>query len=284
MLVPEEIRQCVVFLCYRIGEQVRLAGTGFFVSVPTGFGERIYVYLITARHVIEGISDRSTDGKVLVRINTVAGGVELIESDLDAWSFHPDEEKADVAVISAAPSRSRFEYRTIPRAMFATQEAVNEHGIGLGDELFFPGLFVNHYGQNRNLPIMRLGNIAGMPEEPVITSWRGQMEAYLVEGRSIGGLSGSPVFVHLVLGRGGNINLSSPRFFLLGLMHGHYDASLTDADEMIADDAQFDQVNMGIAIVAPAQKIAEMLDQKSLVDERARNDELLRRQNQGTPD
>ena len=43
--------------------------------------------------------------------------------------------------------------------------------------------------------IVRTGNIASMPEEAVDLGSSGSQEVYLVESRSIGGLSGSPVFL-----------------------------------------------------------------------------------------
>ena len=47
-----------------------------------------------------------------------------------------------------------------------------------------------------NLPIVRLGAIAAMPGEYIKTDW-GCLRAYLIEARSIGGLSGSPVFIRV---------------------------------------------------------------------------------------
>jgi len=41
------------------------------------------------------------------------------------------------------------------------------------------------------------GNIAAMPEELIEVRDFGMMQAYLVESRSLGGISGSPVFVHV---------------------------------------------------------------------------------------
>ena len=81
--------------------------------------------------------------------------------------------------------------------MVATDKVINDNAIGVGDEVFLTGLFANHIGQQRNLPIIRVGNIALMPEEPVQHPSLGPIDAYLIEARSIGGLSGSPVFVHL---------------------------------------------------------------------------------------
>ena len=58
-------------------------------------------------------------------------------------------------------------------------------------------------------------NIAMIPDEPVTTSL-GDIKAYLVEARSIGGLSGSPAFVRETGAEG------TGSFYLLGLMHGHW--------------------------------------------------------------
>ena len=64
------------------------------------------------------------------------------------------------------------------------------------------------------------------------------MEAYLVEARSISGLSGSPVFVNMAPYRtveGTIISNGGHRpYYLLGLMHGHFDVpSLTE--DMVTD-------------------------------------------------
>ena len=90
--------------------------------------------------------------------------------------------------------------------------------------------------QNRNIPIVRIGNLASLDEEKVQTEG-GPIDAYLIEARSLGGLSGSPVFLNLgtvrqikrqVVGA----ESGAPIIFLLGLIHGHYDtqASTIDSD------------------------------------------------------
>lgn len=55
------------------------------------------------------------------------------------------------------------------------------------------GLYRNHYGAQRNIPVVRSEIIAARREEPIETAL-GPMDAYLVEVRSIGGLSGSPAY------------------------------------------------------------------------------------------
>jgi hypothetical protein len=133
----------------------------------------------------------------------------------------------------------------------ATPEMMRSNEVALGDEVFVSGLFRHHYGTNRNIPIVRVGNLAAMDEEKVSTRTLGLIDAYLIEARSTGGLSGSPVFVNLGIHRmiGGKIKQVSgdrPMFFLLGLVHGHYDIPLGDAGT-----GSNESVNAGIAIVVP---------------------------------
>lgn len=53
-----------------------------------------------------------------------------------------------------------------------------------------------------------------IPSELIHTDKLGDIEVYLIEARSIGGVSGSPVFVRESFPRAG-------KHYLLGLMHGH---------------------------------------------------------------
>src|SRR5436309_3387462 len=84
--------------------------------------------------------------------------------------------------------------------MFLTDKKIDDCFIGPGDEVFMTGLFTRLEGRSRNIPIVRMGKVAMMPGEEMlpdakISGWRGGIEAYLVEARSAGGMSGSPAFV-----------------------------------------------------------------------------------------
>jgi hypothetical protein len=100
------------------------------------------------------------------------------------------------------------------------------------------------------------------------------MEVYLAEGRSIGGLSGSPVFVRPTTRIVGLGNEQGPQsvfgvggFHFLGLMRGHWDLPLG------VDVGHAEAVNMGISIVVPAKKILETLYHPELVALRNQQDE-----------
>ena len=164
----------------------------------------------------------------------------------------------DVAVIPWAPPE-QVEHKQIPTSLFLSDEIIGEKSIGAGDLVFMTGLFTKLAGLSKNLPIVRMGNIAMMPDEKVPTRAFGDIEAYLIEARSIGGLSGSPAFVQeTILGGGGKI-------YLLGLVHGHWDIPLESENEM-EDIEGGSAINMGIAIVIPAKIILAVINQPELIE------------------
>jgi hypothetical protein len=193
MQVPDEVRKCVVFLGYRKASSILLGGTGFLVLVPIAGTTLLGGYLVTAKHVIDDIKKAMPiDGKILLRLNAKAGAV-LQETDFSDWIEHPAS-TADVAILPIG-LKGDWDHGFIPIAIAVNADVIRERQISLGDEVFLTGLFIPHYGVNRNIPIIRVGNIACMPEEPVKTKDYGLIDAYLIEARSVGGLSGSPVFV-----------------------------------------------------------------------------------------
>ena len=281
MRVPDEIRQCVVFVGLPTsspnGRQgIVFQGTGFFITIPfANIQHRNYVYLVTAKHVATKLEGKT----FLVRINTKDGSSALVTGEGVRWWYHPTDESVDVALIPYAPDTELFEYKTIPSSMFLSDDTIRSKNIGAGDEVFITGLFAHLTGSARNLPIVRIGNIAMMPGEPVPTKEYGDIEAYLIEARSIGGLSGSPVFVRET------VSLGIGSFHLLGLMHGHWDIPPQSRNDLIQSDGdRYAAVNMGIAIVVPAKKVLEVLNQPQLVDARRAREEEVRKQTMPTLD
>ncbi len=266
MQIPDEVRKCVVFVCYKTTNETKLAGTAFFVAVPLKGTGLSSIYLITAKHIIDAIQTKSADKKVYLRMNLRNAGAQLIETSIDRWVFHPQESNVDVATLNWAPLQETFDYLALPIEYAVTEDIIKKENIGVGDDVFLVGLFANHFGSQRNLPIVRVGNIASMPEEKVRTDY-GDIDAYLVEARSIGGLSGSPVFAYIgdirkigittQLGRKGR-----PLFYWLGLMHGHFELSKLEIDNLIEDSLTNLQINMGIAVVVPTSKILEVINQE----------------------
>jgi hypothetical protein len=265
MQIPDEIRKCVAFVCYKTTKdtkEMNWAGTAFFVGVPLQGTQLDTVYIVTAKHIIEGIKAKSIDQTAYLRMNSKTGPSRLVATPIDKWIFHPQESNADVAVLNWAPSQEKYDYLSLPVKYAGTEDIIKKENIGLGDDVFLVGLFANHFGSQRNLPIIRVGNIASMPEEKVYTKKYGYIDAYLVEARSIGGLSGSPVFVWMgnvrKIGETTHLGRTGlPLLYWLGLMHGHFALSEIDL-----------QINMGIAIVVPTWKILEVINQEAFTKAR----------------
>jgi hypothetical protein len=193
--VPDSLKTCICFLCVRksAGDDSAYSygGTGFFVSVPSELSPDLsHGYVLTARHNIEKAQQA---GDLFLRINSKDGPVRYVKVSGE-W-LYPENEAADVAVLKIPDVRGT-EATALPLEMFVTDQVIKQRGIGIGDDLFITGLFTQHYGTQRNLPILRTGIIAAMPDEPLRDVNSGlEYKAYLAEVRSIGGLSGSPVFV-----------------------------------------------------------------------------------------
>jgi len=295
MLVPDEIRECVTFVYCNEGGVRRPIGTAFFVAIPIKGSDRAWGFTVTAAHLLRRIESHGVDQRVHLRINVKdpddlrsrlgntsdprrleTDGAGWMDADLDFWVRHPTDESADVAVFPFLPPEEVFRFRSFSLESAVTPEVISQEGIGIGDEVFIVGLFVNHIGKRKNIPIIRIGNIAAMPEERIQTNSVGPIEAYLVEALSIGGLSGSPVFAHLPAVRvhdnalkittdGGGV------FRLLGLIHGHF-----DVDHRNASTLTDEKINMGIAMVVPAEKIIETVNRPEVLEMKNRGGWKLR--------
>ena len=180
-----------------------------------------HIYLVTAKHCVEGAKN---EGSLYVRLNTRAGGVRHIKI-MDEW-LYPEDEAVDVAVLPIDFPQDAYDYKCVHLNTFVvTDTIIQEHDIGIGDVLYMCGLFSLHYGTQRNIPILRTGIIAAMPDEPLEDPNTGLgYRAYLAEVRSLGGISGSPVFIALEHGRIPNPRgVLGRRVWLLGLIRGHWD-------------------------------------------------------------
>ncbi len=259
MQIPDEIRQCVLFVGFAMADgSRRIVGTAFLVTRETDGSW--FTYAVTAKHVLTKIKDLGIN-EVMLRMNVRGLGPRWGVTKLSDWHSHPTDERIDVAVLNVALSDT-VEFRTFPIAGAATAEVIAANQIGIGDEVFLTGLFSPHVGADKNIPIIRTGNIAAMPEEPVNTKV-GKIDAYLIEARSIGGLSGSPVFVYLPEMRGRQL-MSNPRFFLLGVMQGHFNSERPKADYASDDALTEETINMGIGIVVPIEKVIEVMNQPKI--------------------
>jgi hypothetical protein len=257
-------------------------GTAFFVSVRSSVDGGRFVYLVTAKHNLENFDN----SELYLSINSTLGDVRavLLEEPRARWWFHPTDASVDVAVMSF-PLDKIMDITTVDMEdMCLTPESIERYHVGIGDEVFIAGLFTPVSGNGRNVPIVRHGNVAMLPHERVeLDAPFGPSDVYLIEARSIGGISGSPVFVRETINievtdeQGEKLRLhGNGRVFLMGLVHGHWDVEESRKNNYQVVHNRPGGVNMGIAIVVPASKILETLNQPGLVEFRASEDKKMR--------
>jgi hypothetical protein len=280
LIIDEQFRKCVAFLVVDgidpISNKPKRSpiGTAFFVGVPVE-DVGTDVFLVTARHVIEGARPF---GQLFVRVNKKGQlGFTDFASSPDDWLVHP---KTDVAVLPVSNlPQDTHEWLFLPLETLAGDAylANPDSGVFEGDDIFFVGLFAPYAGTEHSHPIVRFGNVSLTPREKVSiklspdpNAARVSVDAYLVEARSWGGQSGSPAFMFYAPDRRpGFLAVGPPRFALLGVTHGHFDIEQkvklvgTGGGEGAVD------LNAGIAVVIPAQKVIDQLMHKDLVARRA---------------
>jgi len=296
MQVAEEIRNCTVFIGIPTQLGFSVAGTGFLMGVDQG--DYSFCYLVTAAHLIwpGRASDKTgtvPEGKVHLRLNRLNGASpKLIGVENNQWRFHRDR-RVDLCVLPMGAlieaDDSEIDAASISlTGMALTPEKITQFGVCVGDEIFITGAFVGRVGERKNIPIVRIGNIAAMPEEP-ISFGSPRKPAYLIETRSLGGVSGSPVFVNLQTQRinaapksyddpKGNNDATKWRaakilpYFLLGMLLGSHSGqyagdfiSETDTDIFVPKDADF---NAGISVVMLVADIAEFLESDDMAKPR----------------
>lgn len=297
--LTEKILNSVAFIGVKDGQgRFQPRATAFFVQYIQD--QHRFDHLVTAEHVVSGLISKGYD--IWLRANVKGGTTtEVHLKDVSAFRFHPNNE-SDPTDVAVCPFSTIFKDEETDQIIRLDTVSLvlndDDHGflprpdfmetVGLGSEIAIVGLFRSHYGANRNVPIVRVGNISAMLSEPVHTNYAGYIKAYLVEAISIAGLSGSPVMVMpdsslllaTMLNRGlGNQGGRPPQAAaLLGLMHGHFDVPNLNEDVVADANEPERSVHTGIGVVIPVEKIVETIEHPELVEMRKKFVEQLRKQ------
>jgi hypothetical protein len=194
--IPAKFENCVFFLfgpkTSKVDETIGPGGTGFIVCRHSEtLGSQRHMYAITNKHVINNY--------YWIRINTADGGTRIIKHDPDDWAESADEDLAALDITDDIDLTGEDHVSWIWNNDFLNHDSVWGNQIGIGDQVFMIGLFSNHSGGGRNIPVARFGNIAAMPStlSPVMLSENDPYirPAFLNDMRSRSGFSGAPVWV-----------------------------------------------------------------------------------------
>lgn len=275
--IRDEFLDCVIYLypdapSAEAGE--RIGGSGFLVGVMSkGLPQNFwFLYAVTNKHVVK-------NGATTIRLTTRDGKTDVIETDERSWVDHPDGDDLSVCLISFDPMVFKFHH--IPRANFLTHEIIENLKVGPGDEVFVVGRFISHEGKQQNRPTARFGFIGQMPLEPVVQDDGFAQESFLVEVRSIGGYSGSPVFLYVmpVIPDTYSARKLQPAGlygeWLLGVEWGmllDWEPVCNERGEPINPSnprAMRVPINTGMMGVVPVWKLADLLDKGPIAEHRA---------------
>lgn len=187
-------------------------GTGFFINhCPNEF-----VYAVTNWHVAVA------NGNSVVRFNTEGGGVEILDLGPEDWEFIPRGD--DLAVYPLRLDPSKLKVSAIPITLLLHEDKCGYPHIGVGEDAFMIGLFLDHAGTTTNIPSARFGNISMLPNPRALIEQPNEYkgESFVVDMHSRTGFSGSPVFAYRTFGSDLTINREHTINRLTILQEGHY--------------------------------------------------------------
>lgn len=205
--LPDHVVDGVAFLYKTVPDaeaRKREGGTGFLVGRPlTGseklFGQIMFMpFLVSNRHVVlEGSACVAT-------LNRKDGGPPVIwDIDQNDWHAHPEGDDIAATCVLSFVENLVHKASFLRESDFLTPAKIAEYDVGIGEDVFMVGRFINHQGQRENLPAARFGNVSVMPS-PIMFEWSDgryrEQICYAVEMRSRTGFSGSPVCAFRTIG------------------------------------------------------------------------------------
>jgi hypothetical protein len=293
--IRDDILDCVFYL-YESLEDAQSGessgGTGFFVGVESEvFPNRVDTYAVSCQHVVKP-KDSSSSASV-IRVNTTDGGFDVINLSRDDWrSFEDiyDGEKHDIAIHEVGGLDDAFHIKgALLRSSFLSQVQMTEFRLGVGDDVFMVGRFIDHAGVQRNQPSVRFGNISMMSGEK-LRHWEGYDEdSFVLDMRSLSGYSGSPVFVNVSTPIGRGIS-EAPLFAHLRLNEWPSGEAFLGINwsqpphsEYLKEENRYVKVYSGMTNVIPAWYIDRLLDWPEFKMRRQQNDDEYAKKYKGKP-
>lgn len=271
-------------------------GTGFFVLRPsTELSGLSHFYAVSNWHVTHDL------GASIIRVNSPYDDHRFIELDPSEWTFERDGDDLSVIDVTESVADTFQSYWYVDERAFIGRQKYDELMIDVAEDTMMIGLFAGHHGGDTNIPSVRFGNISMLPSEkaPVKQPNHVLRPSYLVDTRSRGGYSGSPVFVYRT--PDGDIRrarrslplrqIENVLFGLLGVHCAQFSetvrvrkATKGEAIGEVAGEAVGDpiregdalRIEGGMTIVVPAWRISDLLDRPEFKMRRKDRDEKRR--------
>jgi len=184
-------------------------GTGFFVSASLpenpGFSK---VFIVTNKHVLNRDAKmRQQAESIILGVNVKRNGEIVAEyvnypiryvNGKPAWRGHGNTD-VDVLAIDATPlidGWDELSWKHARYSAFAGKKLINKHQITAGDEVVVVGYPLGLRQGKTNYPLVRQGMLSTRVDENLHDEDSGRtLRAFLIDGATVPGSSGSPVLL-----------------------------------------------------------------------------------------
>lgn len=259
--IPQDVLKSSFFVYEKLADAekaINPIGTGFLIGVASKkqtIGSRFFasIFATTNQHVVR---DRCA-----VRIEDVCA-----ETKEDDWIFNST---GDDFAITPIRLDHCYDTRFIPTTSFATEEFITENEIGVGDDVFMFGLYVDNQNYATGIPSARFGHISMMPHEQataIVQNATGPTApSIILDMHSRSGFSGSPVFVYRTPGsnldhaNSGNLMLNEGALFkFLGIHWGQF----PEFWRRDSEDGSRDLIEgvSGMTVAIPAWRVLKFIE------------------------
>ena len=262
----QKILTCAVYLYASRSEAdngSNFGGTGFLVSIPS------VKYPDKAKHgyVVSNWHTAIKGAKSVVRLNRRDGKTEIFEYGPEDWEKDPNG--YDIAAVSIKITDDH-DAGFVPLDLFADEKTLAQYEVGVADNVFMVGRFVDHDGGPTNMPAARFGHISVMPS-PMKMDTGVVGKNFCIDIHSRTGYSGSPVFVYRLVTddmentAGFKVRHNTGIFKLLGI---HYAQFPEELELKNTEPKQYLKGMSGMTCIIPAWNIAAMLNSPKFVKRR----------------
>jgi hypothetical protein len=268
--IPDSMMDGAAFQYRTVQEaesRARVGGSSFLVGrllkgSEEAFGKPLHLpYLVSNSHVVfEGSA-------CVASVNRKDGGEPAVwDIDQNDWQPHPGGDDLAVACVAGHMDSKIHKFSFVEEEHIITPDYIAKNHIGVGDEVFMIGRFVNLQGERTNRTSVRFGSISMMLDMHHVEDSQRLQEEFAVEMRSRTGFSGSPVTVYRiptsVLGE--NPSENNNFWCLLGVNYGYIPDEYGE--------------NTWLNGVIPAWKIIEILNTPALLAEQEEHEMKIKKQ------
>lgn len=277
--IPDRLLNCVFYLYHSEEDAIagrNAGGTGFVVALKSTVDPtKHFIFAVTNWHVA------CQSGASVVRVMRRDGQPEVFAYGPEDWFFDPQGH--DVAIVPLPLQSKVHDCTYLPISNLRRLDG-EPTTMGIGDDVFMIGRFVDHDGGEKNKPTVRFGNISMMPT-PIQMPNGNKLDAYCLDMHSRSGYSGSPVFVYRLPGGDLNERLKTGKdaellfagasiLTLLGIHVGQFPeiwriksvktaAPPAEAVELTATEQHIEGVS-GMTCVAPISAVLALLEAPAL--------------------